>query len=77
MLLEAALLDPLETTNENKPHEIHELVDPEEVELVPVLSQDDECELEPFEEVLLVALDVCHLLGEFGLLRCGVAVPQT
>jgi hypothetical protein len=62
VFLEAALFDLLETADENQPHEVHELVHAEEVELVPVLPQDDQRELEPLEEVLLAALDAGHLL---------------
>lgn len=77
MFLEAALFDLLETADENQPHEVHELIDAEEVELVPVLPQDDQRELEPLEEVLLAALDAGHLLRQLRLLRGGVAVPET
>lgn len=77
MLLEAALFDLFEAPDENQTHEVHELVHTEEVELVPVLSQDDQRELEPLEEVLLAAFDARHLFGQLSLLRSGVAVPET
>lgn len=49
-LLEVVLLDLLEALLENEPHKVHELVDSEEIEFVPVLAEDNETELVPLKE---------------------------